>query len=105
MQAKLKAEEANRVALEAERKAAKEVTEREAAKAPKANTFEVSQTEALGGPNATSSGVLIAQPKRSENDKTSKSHSAGIFFSNVKEFSVLKTHLHAYLHMNIHTQP
>ena len=105
MQAKLKAEEANRVALEAERRAAKEVAERGAAKAPKANISEVSQAEALGGPNATSPGVLIAQPKGSEIDKTNKSHSAGILFSNVKEFSVLKKHSHAYLCMNIHTQP
>ncbi|XVE74911.1 hypothetical protein DITRI_Ditri12bG0056500 [Diplodiscus trichospermus] len=76
-EAKLKAEEANRIALEAERRAAEVAAEREAAKAPKANTSEVSQTEALGGPNATSSGVLIAQPKGSDIDKTNKSHSAG----------------------------
>ncbi|TYH23096.1 hypothetical protein ES288_A04G183200v1 [Gossypium darwinii] len=69
LQAKLKAEEANRAALEAERIAAKEAAEKEAAKASKANTSEVPQTEASGGPNATSSRV--------ENDKTNKSELAG----------------------------
>ncbi|MBA0726996.1 hypothetical protein Golax_002783 [Gossypium laxum] len=69
MQAKFKAEEANRAALEAERIAAKEAAEKEAAKASKANTSEVPQTEASGGPNATSSRV--------ENDKTNKSELAG----------------------------
>lgn len=68
-EAKLKAEEANRAALEAERIAAKEAAEKEAAKASKANTSEVPQTEASGGPNATSSRV--------ENDKTNKSELAG----------------------------
>ncbi|XP_039043925.1 protein GLE1-like isoform X1 [Hibiscus syriacus] len=77
VQAKLKAEEANRIALEAERIAAKEAAEKEAAKASKATTSEVPQMEALGGRNATSSGALIAQPKGSENDKTNKSQSAG----------------------------
>ncbi|PPR91948.1 hypothetical protein GOBAR_AA28728 [Gossypium barbadense] len=67
-EAKLKAEEANRAALEAERIAAKEAAEKEAAKASKANTSEVPQTEASGGPNATSSRV--------ENDKTNKSELA-----------------------------
>ncbi|KAG4153391.1 hypothetical protein ERO13_D04G180400v2 [Gossypium hirsutum] len=69
LQAKLKAEEANRAALEAERIAAKEAAEKEAAKSSKANTSEVPQTEASGGPNATSSRV--------ENDKTNKSELAG----------------------------
>lgn len=68
-EAKLKAEEANRAALEAERIAAKEAAEKEAAKSSKANTSEVPQTEASGGPNATSSRV--------ENDKTNKSELAG----------------------------
>ncbi|KAK5837458.1 hypothetical protein PVK06_013268 [Gossypium arboreum] len=68
-EAKLKAEEANRAALEAERIGAKEAAEKEAAKASKANTSEVPQTEASGGPNATSSRV--------ENDKTNKSELAG----------------------------
>ncbi|GMJ08216.1 embryo defective 1745, A. thaliana homolog of yeast GLE1 [Hibiscus trionum] len=76
-EAKLKAEEANRIALEAKRIAAKEAAEKEAAKAPKAPTSEVPQTAALGGPNATSSGALIAQSKGSGNDKTNKSQSAG----------------------------
>ncbi|XVE92291.1 hypothetical protein REPUB_Repub01dG0084500 [Reevesia pubescens] len=76
MQAKLKAEEANRVALEVERRAA----EKEAAKASKASTSEVSQTEALGGPEATSSGILNAQPMGSEIDKTMKSPAAGNMF-------------------------
>ncbi|KAK9001631.1 hypothetical protein V6N11_083411 [Hibiscus sabdariffa] len=77
VQAKLKAEEANRIALEAKRIAEKEAAEKEAGKAHKAPTSEVPQTAALRGPNATSSGALIAQSKGSENDKTNKSQSAG----------------------------
>ncbi|OMO60307.1 GLE1-like protein [Corchorus capsularis] len=77
MQAKLKAEEAKQAALEAERRAAKEAAEREAAEALKASTSEVSQREASGGPVTTNSGVLNAQPKGSETDKTNKSLAGG----------------------------
>lgn len=89
MQAKLKAEEANRAALEAERIAAKEAAEKEAAKASKANTSEVPQTEASGGSNSTSSRV--------ENDKKNKSELAGICIY----FQFKNTH--AYLRTNIST--
>ncbi|KAE8654422.1 Nucleoporin GLE1, putative isoform 2 [Hibiscus syriacus] len=76
MQAKLKAEEANRIALESERMAAKAAAEKEASKAPKATTSEVPLKADLRRPNATSSGALIVLSKGSENDKTNKSLSA-----------------------------
>ncbi|GLU21729.1 hypothetical protein SLE2022_378500 [Rubroshorea leprosula] len=69
MQAKLRADKAERAALEAERRAAKEAAEREAANTSKSNESVPSKAEA----------VLSTQPppSESESDRTKKSQSAG----------------------------
>ncbi|GLT36662.1 hypothetical protein SLA2020_110250 [Shorea laevis] len=69
MQAKLRADEAKRAALEAERRAAKEAAEREAANTLKRNESVASKAEAVLNTEPPPSG--------SESDRTKKSQSAG----------------------------
>lgn len=79
MQAKLRAEEAKRAALEAEQKASKEAAEREAAEASKRISARVSKDQAPGHQMDGSSGTSNAQPKGSVSVGTNKSQSAGIY--------------------------
>lgn len=84
MQAKLRAEEAKRAALEAQMRAEKEAAEREAIEASKRDAAKVVQKEASGNQTNASLGSLNAETTESEFDKK-KSASAGIVAIKVKE--------------------
>ncbi|KAK1578931.1 hypothetical protein Q3G72_034255 [Acer saccharum] len=75
-EAKLRAEEAKRAALEAEQKASKEAADREAAEVSKRISAGASKDEAPGRQMVGSSGTLNAQSKESGADGIEESQSA-----------------------------
>lgn len=77
MQAKLRAEEAKRAALEAEKRAAKEAAEKEATEKPKGTTGGASEDGGSGRQVDGSSVVLGSQSKGSGYNGTKKLQSAG----------------------------
>lgn len=77
MQAKLRAEEAERAFLEAQRRAAKDAAEREATKTLNKAAAGVVPEEAPRTPTEASLGTLSAKLEVSENNNRKKSPSAG----------------------------
>lgn len=101
MQAKIRVEEANKAALEAERRAAKKAAEREATEAlerimPAASQGEATRRQMDGG-----SVILNYQSKGPVSDRITNSQSAGILFFNSVLIIVVFLPFCLYVHAKV----